>query len=98
MQAGYRNLGNSYQVGARLRVQDQDGQLVAGATVTVDAQQPDRSTQRLALVTNNLGQLGVSLLSRQRGTYEFCVVDITKAGYSYDPTHNAQTCASVTIR
>jgi hypothetical protein len=97
LQAGYRDTGHGYRVGARLDVQDQDGQPVEGSTVAVGVRLPDGSVRRLAATTDVQGQAHVSLLSQQTGAYRFCVARITKAGYTYDPSQNARTCDRVTV-
>ena len=33
----------------------------------------------------------------QKGTYQFCVTNVTKTGWAYDSPKNVETCDTVTI-
>jgi hypothetical protein len=97
IQAGYRPAGNQYRVGARVLIAGDAGAPVSGATVAVSVTLPSGRITHVRLTTGAHGTARASRLSSQTGTYIFCVADVRKTGYAYDPTHNVRTCASVTI-
>jgi PKD repeat protein len=91
-----RNPGK-YVIDATLRILDQDGQPVAGAEVDVQWTLPDSSTVDQQAATNTRGLARFRIRSTQEGTFEICVTDVFKAGYSYDPEQNGETCDTLIV-
>jgi len=59
---------------------------------------PDGSSTTVSALSARTGAVSLKVSSTQQGTYTLCVTDVTKAGYSYDPTTNVETCDSLTIQ
>jgi len=89
--------GGRYVVTGSLRVLDQDGLVVPGATVNVEWTLPDGSTQDQQAVTGANGVAQLRTKSMLTGAYQLCVTDITKPGWLYDPDQNGETCDSLAV-
>jgi hypothetical protein len=61
------------------------GTAVTGAAVTVTWQRPDGTTQTLTATTSSRGRATFTT-SGGRGTYTLTVTDVSKAGFTFDPT------------
>ena len=47
--------------------------------------------------TDANGKTRVSLVTSLHGTFTFCVTDVTKTGYTYDPTQNVEACDRIIV-
>jgi PKD repeat protein len=87
-----------YRLGALLRVHDQDHHVAPGVTVTGQWTKPNGSTITQQSITDALGRASFVRGFSVTGTYQFCVMDMSKAGYTYDPAANEQpACKSMVI-
>jgi len=87
-----------YKIIAQVRVHDQNHAVASGVTVTGRWTKPDGSTLNQQAVTNAQGQAKFPQKFYVAGTYQFCVTDMTKAGYTYNPAANEQpACLSVVV-
>ena len=94
----YVDLGSGrYSVQSTLRIRDQDGQLVPAATVSSEWTLPNGVSRLQNATTNTLGIARFRLTSRLTGVYEFCVSDVVKDGFVYDPSMNGETCDVITV-
>ncbi|KAA3613187.1 MAG: PKD domain-containing protein [Calditrichaeota bacterium] len=78
---------------ATVKIVDQNGDPVSNASI--DGSWGGSVTQSVSLTTNSNGEASSS--SRWifgNGTFEFCVDDVSKTGYTYDSDANVVTCAS----
>ena len=80
------------------RIHDQDHAPAGGATVLGTWTYPDGSTHDKSYVTDALGRCKFPIKEPQTGTYTFCITDIQKTGYAYDPAANEMpACLSKTV-
>jgi hypothetical protein len=87
-----------YRVTTWVRINDQDQQREAGATVYGTWTLPDGATADQMNVTNYRGLAGYKVVEPMTGDYTFCMTDIVKAGYAYDPGANEwPTCMTITV-
>jgi len=87
-----------YKVMAKVRIHDQDHALAGGATVYGTWTLPDSSTSNPTTVTSLQGLGKFPLKSGQTGTYQFCVTNMTKTGYTYDPGANeTPDCKAIVV-
>jgi hypothetical protein len=94
----YRDFGGGrYIVYGLLRISDEFNQRVDGAEVTVEWTSPGGGSDVQQALTNAQGVARYRLRSRDTGTFGFCVTDVTKDGYLYDPSQNGETCDTLTI-
>jgi hypothetical protein len=94
----YRDFGSGrYIVLSTLRILDQNNQPVPDATVHAEWTLPDSSTEAQQEVTNANGIGRFRLRAAQTGTFEYCVTDVIKAGYTYDPSQNGETCDTIVV-
>jgi hypothetical protein len=92
IRTGTRPNGSKYDVGAAVKVVDENGSPVQGATVTGTLSSGDKSVQRTG-VTNSNGVAYVFVtIKNPPSTFDFCVDDITHPSYTYDPAANVETC------
>jgi hypothetical protein len=76
-------------------VYDQTGAPVESASVTVEVTGP-LPPRSLTRSTDVNGRVSFGAPARS-GTWQLCVTDILKEGYTYDPSQNVETCDSITI-
>ena len=93
----YKPHGSASQVMAQVAIQDADGVAAGGATVSIEVTAPNGNHRVVQVVTNAGGKTSVSLKTSLHGSFTFCVTDVTKAGYTYDPSQNVETCDSVVV-
>jgi len=93
----FQDLGGRYLVFGTPKVLDQDGAAVPGALVSGQWTLPDGSTLDQQGTTGATGAVRFRAKSTQTGTYQFCVTDVSKTGYTYDPAQNGETCDSITV-
>lgn len=74
-----------YRVRAAVRVVDDSLAPVGEVTVYGDWTLPDQSMQYVTGLTGSRGQLLFRLRSVQTGMHRFCVTDLVKAGFWYEP-------------
>jgi hypothetical protein len=99
MSWSYSPLPNKYRVTTQVEVHDQAHALLPGATVLGDYTLPDGTVVSMSKVTGPTGMAKFPLTSTQVGVHQFCVTNITKAGYVYDPpsNHFNPPCRSIPV-
>jgi hypothetical protein len=93
----YLERNGKYIVFSTLRILDQNDQPVSNAMVSGEWTLPDESTEAQQVPTNVRGIARYRIKSLQTGVYEFCVTDVEKAGYVYDPDQNGETCDQLSV-
>ncbi len=86
-----------YRVISALRVLDQNNVPVPGAVVSGEWTLPGGATVAQEAVTNSRGIARYRVKSIRTGLYGFCVTDVVKAGYVYDPSQNGETCDELSV-
>jgi hypothetical protein len=86
----------SYKLEAFITILDNNGNVVSGATVTIDWTFPDGTTTRLSATTDVNGIATFTIDPADPGTHTVTVVDVT-GDLSYDSTQNVETTDSYTI-
>jgi hypothetical protein len=93
----YTIKGKRITVQATVNIRDQGNQLVPSATVSSEWTLPNGSFVAQTATTDTSGNATFRYISKLRGTYEFCVTNVVKAGYLYDPAQNIETCDTITV-
>lgn len=83
------------QVQAVVRIRDQVGQLAPGAEVRVEVTLPNGLSEEMSALTNAKGRVKFWIRSKQPGLWRVCVLDVTREGFTYDPSQNEETCDSI---
>jgi len=87
-----------FKVVTLARIHDENDVALAGATVYGDYTYPDGTVVSKEGVTDVLGRAKFPIKSQQTGAFGFCVTDVTKGGYVYDPADNEDgPCKNVTV-
>jgi hypothetical protein len=89
--------GGRYTVQSTLRILDQNGQIVPAAAVSSIWTLPNGNTRAQTVNTNAQGVARFRVTTLQTGVYQFCVADVVKAGFVYDPSQNGETCDTITV-
>ena len=89
--------GGRYVVSATVQILNQNHAKVPGATVTIDWTLPNGSHVSQSALTNSNGLAAFKVKSTTGGSFQVCVTNVTKAGYSYDPGQNHVTCKTSTL-
>lgn len=78
---------------ATVKIVDQNGQAVSGASI--EGQWSGSSSKNVSGTTNSNGEfVTTSNWVFGNGTFQFCVTDVSKSGYTYDENDNVMTCNS----
>jgi hypothetical protein len=93
----YTIKGKRVTVQSNVSILDQNGNVVPSATVFGEWTLPDGTLTAQSAATNTSGVANFRVTTRQRGLYEICVTNVTKAGYVYDPSQNVETCDVITV-
>jgi hypothetical protein len=93
----YQPQGGRNRVGTEVTIQDTGNAPVSGATVALDVTAPNGRHRTVQGTTDVNGKTRVSVLTSLRGTFTFCVTDVTKTDYTYDATQNVETCDSIVV-
>ena len=86
-----------YTFQSQVTIYDQNGARAASATVSDEWTLPNSAKVTQSANTNRSGVATFRLTSRLTGTYQFCVTNVVKSGYVYDPAQNVITCSSITV-
>ncbi|RLI47948.1 MAG: hypothetical protein DRO73_10610 [Candidatus Thorarchaeota archaeon] len=78
-------------------VVDTNGDVIAGAEVTIDWTHPDGSVVRMTVTTDSNGVATFAQSDVGSGTHTVTVVDVTEASHTYDPSLNLETTDSYTV-
>jgi len=81
----------------QVAIVDENDAAVPGATVYVDTTLPDRSMVSDAGTMGADGTVTFSVRSRQTGTYTSIVTRVSKEGWGYDETANAETSETLMV-
>ena len=84
-------------VKASVGIVDAGGAKVAGAAVTVTITKPGGAQVTQTKTTGTTGSAQFSTATSGPGTYTFTVTNVSKAGFTYDSSANAETSDSITI-
>jgi hypothetical protein len=90
-----RDNGRRYVLQALVMVKGQDGAAVGGAEVMAEITLPSGSSTVESSVTDARGRARFRGRSNAGGTWQVCVTGIVKAGFTYDPGRNSETCDSI---
>jgi hypothetical protein len=93
----FRPVGQLYNVGTSVTIQDTNYSPISKATVRLGVRQPDGDVIGYKLKTDDAGIASVSFFTSQTGTYTFTVVDVSLSSRTYDPSLNLETTDSITI-
>ena len=85
-----------YRLDAFITILDSSGNIVSGASVTIDWTFPDGSVIQMTATTNIDGVATFTVDPADEGTHTVTVVDVV-ADLSYDSTQNVETTDSYTI-
>ena len=91
-----RGMGR-YLLRSQVRILDEVGNAVDLAAVDVEWTAPDSATTAQQRSTNLRGIAGFALQTRKTGLWQLCVTDVAKAGWTYDPGQNQETCKTITV-
>lgn len=98
MKVQYRaGAGGRYTVSGGIKIVDQNNAIVSGALVTGQWTLPNGSTKYAQGTTAANGAALLKTVSTLQGVYKICVTNVTKSGYTYDPSQNVVTCKTVTV-
>lgn len=86
-----------YRIVSQLQIRDQNNVNVADATVAGEFTLPNGRTFDRTSTTNIKGVAKFNWVSQQTGIYEFCVTDVVKSGFVYDPAQNGETCDTIAV-
>ena len=88
----------TYKVNAAVRVHDQAHARASGVTVYGTWTLPNGRTVARTAVTNLNGLAKLPYGGKLAGTYTFCVTNLAKSGYTYNPAANeASACQSIAV-
>jgi len=91
----YQQAGRNYKARATVTILDANSALVEGATVYGIFS--GATSDSVSGVTGADGQVTLtSSNNKDGGTWQFCVDDVVKSGWTYDPNANVETCDGVT--
>jgi PKD repeat protein len=82
---------------AVVKIVDAGGRPVSGAAVDGEWRLPYGQLRDQTQNTNAAGTARFMWRVIRFGTYQVCVLDVTKSGLAYDPDQNAETCDSITV-
>ncbi len=68
---------------------------VAGALVTISLSEEGGGSESMTQPTDGKGRAAFYLLDEDGGTWEVCVTDVVRDGYTYDPDQNQETCDTI---
>ncbi|MCI0356365.1 MAG: hypothetical protein L0099_15205, partial [Acidobacteria bacterium] len=88
-----RSTGSGVQ--ARVTVRNENSAAVSGASVTATWNLPGGGTQTQTRTTNSVGRANFSVTGGS-GTYTITVTNITKTGFTFDPTNSTLLTKSLT--
>jgi hypothetical protein len=87
-----------YAVRGQIEISSAPGVVEPGATVFADWTLPDTTVVSQSNITRaGSGEAAFKVNGYQTGTFQLCVTDVVKAGWTYDPNQNVETCVSITV-
>jgi len=87
--------GTNYKANATVTIVDAGGAPVATATVTGDFTGATSST--VSGATDASGNVTLSSANKKNGgTWQFCVTNVVKTGWTYNSAANVETCDTIT--
>ncbi len=93
-----RDFGFGRTALAVVPILDDSGALMPGALVSGEWTWPNGHVVSRQRYTNpGSGYANFRQLALPDGAYQFCVTDVSLAGYVYDPSQNVETCDSITF-
>jgi hypothetical protein len=93
----YSVKGKTDTVTAASRTLDAADQALASATVSGRWILLDNSTADQQALAKKKGAVSFTITSTQYGPCQFCVTDVVKVGYVYDPSGNGDTCQTLPV-
>jgi N-acetylmuramoyl-L-alanine amidase len=97
IEMSYEKKGPNVFVSTRVTIQDSDGALVPGATVSLETTQPDGRAVSDTGTTGDDGSVTFKLKSSQTGTYISTVVAVGKDGWVYDADAKVETSKELNV-
>jgi subtilisin family serine protease len=89
--------GGKYVPKAGATIVDESDVVLPGAMVYAQWTLPGGATQDQTGVSHANGMAQFKLPTLLTGLFQFCVTDITKTGYVYDPGRNGETCDTIAV-
>ena len=89
--------GSIFFIYTQVTIQDSNGHPVTSAVVSVTTARPDGSRVFTTGTTGEDGSVTLKLRSDQPGTYESTVTNVSKAGWTYDESSNAETTETLRV-
>ena len=80
----------NYFVCSQVTIQDEDGNSVPGAVVSINITQPDGTLVLLSDITGMDGSVPFKIRSDQVGLYGLTVADVSRDGWIYDDAANVE--------
>jgi N-acetylmuramoyl-L-alanine amidase len=93
----YEKKGPNVFVSTRVTIQDEAGQPVSGATVSLETTQPDEVVSDIG-TTGDDGIATFKLKSNQAGEYTSTVTAVGKYGWVYDVEANVETSETLSVK
>ena len=92
----YQKAGRNYKAKATLPILDANSAPVEGATVYGTFS--GATNENVSGVTGADGQVTLTSSNKKDGgTWQFCVDDVVKSGWTYDPAANVENCDGITV-
>jgi N-acetylmuramoyl-L-alanine amidase len=88
---------NTTFVYTQVAIQDQHGNPVSGAVVSLETTQPKGPVVSQTGTTGADGTVTFQLRAKGRGTYESTVIDVSMSGWTYTAGANAETSAELVV-
>jgi N-acetylmuramoyl-L-alanine amidase len=86
-----------YTIITTILIQDENGEPVSGASVTLNISKPDGSFASKIIITGNDGLATYSLRTKTTGEFIATIIDVSKVGTDYWSGSNVETSESLTI-
>jgi hypothetical protein len=80
-----------------IRAVDGEEQGVDQASMSVEWTFPNGATIEREKLTTTNGLAAFAMLSRQTGEHQICVTGLAKAGFTYEPDQNGETCDTLIL-
>ena len=93
----YRQSRSAYFIMTTILIQDENGEVVSGASVTLNISKPDGSFVSKTVITGDDGLASDSLRTKTTGEYIATVIDVSKLGTDYWPASNVESSESLTL-
>ncbi len=93
----YQQSRSVFSIITTILIQDESGEVVSGASVTLNISKPDGSFILKTIMTGDDGLASYSLRTKTTGEYIATVIDVSKLGTDYWPASNVESSESLTL-